>query len=57
MKDTWIEIVKFSVPAILVMIAAYIVMKNFMDNQLNNAKINLKLANQKLIIPVRVQAY
>ena len=57
MKDTWIEIVKFSVPAILVMIAAYVVMKNFMDNQLNNAKINLKLANQKLITPVRLQAY
>lgn len=57
MKDAWIEIIKFSVPALLVLAAAYIVMKNFMDQQIQNSKINLKLTNAKIITPIRLQAY
>jgi len=57
MKDTWMEIIKFSVPALLVLAAAYIVMKNFMESQMNNSKANLKIANAKIITPLRLQAY
>lgn len=57
MKEAWIEIIKFTIPALLVLAAAYIVMKNFMDQQIQNSKINLKLTNAKIITPIRLQAY
>lgn len=57
MKDTWIDLLKYVVPAIVVALTAYIVMKNFLDKEITNSKINLKLGNAKIITPIRLQAY
>jgi hypothetical protein len=57
MKETWIDLIKYTVPALVVLLTAYTVMKSFMDREVVNAKINLKLQNSKIITPIRLQAY
>ena len=57
MKDTWIDLVKYTVPALVVLLTAYAVMKSFLDKEINRAKIDLRLNNARIIVPVRLQAY
>ncbi len=57
MKDTLIELVKYVVPALIVLATAYIVMKSFMDREITKARLDYKLNNAKLITPIRLQAY
>ena len=55
--ENLIEIVKYTVPAIIVLITAYVVMKSFMDREVTKARLDYKLDNSKLITPIRLQAY
>ncbi len=57
MKDTLVELVKYTVPALIVLLTAYVVMKNFLDKEISKTKLSIKLTNTKLITPVRLQAY
>lgn len=57
MKDTWIDLIKYIVPALIVLLTSYLVMKNFLDKEINSAKLNLKISNAKIITPIRLQAY
>ncbi len=54
---TIIELVKYVVPALIVLAASYVVMKSFMDNEITKTRLDFKLNNSKLITPVRLQAY
>ena len=55
--DYTFELVKFILPAGIVFITAYYLVKNFLDHESKKRSIDLKLANQSLITPIRLQAY
>lgn len=55
--ETLIDLVKYTVPAIIVLITAYVVMKSFMEREITKARLDYKLDNSKLITPIRLQSY
>ncbi len=55
--DYLFEIVKIILPAAIVFLTAYFLVKNFLDHESSKRLVDLKLANQTLITPIRLQAY
>jgi hypothetical protein len=56
MKD-FIEILKITLPSIIMLIAVYYIVGGFLRNNENRQKLKAIHGNQKLITPVRLQAY
>ena len=56
MEDT-LEILKYTIPAFIVFISVFFIMKKFMDNEYRKLLFELKRSNQKLTTPIRLQAY
>lgn len=54
---TVLEIIKITVPAMVVFAAAYFVLKQFLDNQRAMKQIELKQNQQNTTTPLRLQAY
>ncbi len=54
---TVLEIIKITVPAMVVFAAAYFVLKQFLDNQRVMKQIELKQNQQNTTTPLRLQAY
>lgn len=58
---TFLEILKYTVPAIIVGLTAYFIIKRFVDNEQKKTILQIKEAQQnqalKTITPVRLQAY
>jgi len=57
MKEAIIEILKITIPSLIVLVTSYLVMKTFIDRELNKQKQDFKINNSKLITPIRLQAY
>jgi hypothetical protein len=57
MLDQTFEIVKIILPAGIVFITTYYLVKNFLDHDSRKRVVDLKLGNQTLITPIRLQAY
>lgn len=57
MKEVVIETIKFIIPSLVVLATAYLVMRSFFDKEQAQSKVNIKLANAKIITPIRLQAY
>ena len=55
--DYLFELVKIVLPAAIVFLTAYYLVKNFLDHESRKKTIDLKLANQTVITPIRLQAY
>src|ERR1700741_706539 len=55
--DELFEIVKIILPAGIVFITTYYLVKNFLDHESRKKTLDLKLANQAVITPIRLQAY
>lgn len=55
--DELFEIVKIILPAGIVFITTYYLVKNFLDHESRRKTVDLKLANQSVITPIRLQAY
>lgn len=55
--DLFIEIVKYSMPAIVAFITIYMIMKQFLEHQLRKESMDIRRLNQQAITPVRLQAY
>ncbi len=55
--DVVLEILKYTLPAIVVFLTAYLVIRNFLKNEEQRRKVELALANQKELLPLRLQAY
>lgn len=51
------EIAKMILPAGIVFITTYYLVKNFLDQESRKKAMDLKLANQSVITPIRLQAY
>lgn len=55
--DETFEIFKIILPAGIVFLTTYYLVKNFLDHENRKRVVDLKLANQALITPIRLQAY
>ncbi len=55
--DQIFEIVKLILPAGIVFLTTYYLVKNFLDQESRKKMIDVKLANQAVITPIRLQAY
>lgn len=55
--DPLFEIVKIVLPSVIVFLTAYYLVKNFLDHESRKRIVDLKLANQTVITPIRLQAY
>jgi hypothetical protein len=53
----FLEILKFSLPAIIVFLTAYLLIRKFLDNEQKIKKTELMFKNEQYIFPVRMQAY
>ncbi|PKP22418.1 MAG: hypothetical protein CVU05_04080 [Bacteroidetes bacterium HGW-Bacteroidetes-21] len=52
-----LEILKYVLPAMIVLITAYFLIKSFLDQETKKTMLEVKKQNQKMITPVRLQAY
>lgn len=55
--DPLFEIIKILLPSAIVFLTAYYLVKNFLDHESRKRIVDLKLANQTVITPIRLQAY
>ena len=51
------ELLKYTIPALIVFLTTYLIIYKFLKNENQRRKVELMLNNQKLIIPIRIQAY
>lgn len=51
------ELIKILVPALLVMYAMFLVMRNFLQKQFDQKLIDIKIKNSETTLPLRLQAY
>ncbi len=51
------EILKYTIPALIVFLTAYLLIRKFLENEQKIRKINLMMKNDQFILPVRLQAY
>ncbi len=55
--DAFIEFIKFTIPGLIVFATAYFMIKSFLDHEDKKRQLEYKTGNQKLITPVKLQAY
>ena len=55
--DVLLEILKYALPSVLLLILCYLMLANFMDNEEKRRSYFLKKETQKSALPVRMQAY
>ncbi len=55
--DSIFEILKLILPAGIVFLTTYYLVKSFLDKGKTNKEMDVKLANQSVITPIRLQAY
>jgi hypothetical protein len=51
------EILKYTVPALIVFLTAYLILNKLITNEYKKQKVEIVLNNQKIITPIRIQAY
>ncbi|HLG02196.1 MAG TPA: hypothetical protein VI731_01295 [Bacteroidia bacterium] len=52
-----LEILKYLLPAVVVFAAGYMTVKNFLDTETKRRLAEIRLANQNVVTPMRIQAY
>jgi hypothetical protein len=52
-----VEILKITIPSLIVFLTAYYVLKTVLQKENENRKLQVVLQNQKIITPLRLQAY
>ncbi len=52
-----LEILKYTIPALVVFATAYFIIKSFIENEQKKKLLDLRSGDQKLIMPIRLQAY
>lgn len=52
-----LEILKYVLPAAIVLVTAYFMIRSFLDHETARRTLEVKGQNQKMITPVRLQAY
>lgn len=52
-----LELLKITIPGLLVFLAAYFVLSNYMENDYRKRMLELKSSERSAIVPIRLQAY
>lgn len=55
--EAFFEVLKYTLPALIVMGTAYLILKTFLDEERQKRRIEYKTNNYKVITPIRLQAY
>lgn len=55
--EDFLDILKYTIPALAVLAAAYFSIKNFLDHDCKRKMLQLKADNKKVTIPMRIQAF
>lgn len=55
--ETVLEILKYTLPALIVFITTYLVLNKLINSDQHKRKTEVLLNNQKIITPIRIQAY
>jgi hypothetical protein len=55
--QTFLEILKYTLPSLIIFIVVFIIIKTFLENMQNSHLADLKSERQKVIAPAKVQAY
>ena len=54
---TFLEIIKYTLPSLVVFFTAYFIIRSFLQNMQEKQRLDLVRDNQKIITPIRLQAY
>lgn len=57
MGNLFLEILKITLPSIVVFLTAYLIIRSFFENKEKEDEQKLKLRNKEQVLPVRLQAY
>jgi hypothetical protein len=52
-----IELLKYTIPALIVFLTAYLILNKLISNEDKRRKVETILNNQKMLLPIRLQAY
>jgi len=52
-----LEILKYILPSLVVLAAAYYLLKLFLENEQKKRAVDIKMAGYKIVTPIRLQAY
>jgi hypothetical protein len=55
--EDFLDILKYILPSVITFLASYLIIKRFLDNDYRKKTVDIKMQNQKTIMPVRLQAY
>ena len=55
--ETFLEILKYSIPALIVFATVYTIMKKYMDNQYALESLKFRQGQNQDILPLKLQAY
>jgi hypothetical protein len=55
--ETFLEILKITIPSVIVFLTAFFVIREFINNETKKIQIEVKKTQQNAITPVRLQAY
>ncbi len=51
------DLLKITIPGILILYTAYLLVRSFLQKQLDEVHLNLRHKNQEIVTPIRLQAY
>jgi len=55
--ELFYEIIKFTLPSVIVFLTTYFLVKNFLDQDIRKEAMNIKRGNREIITPIRLQAF
>lgn len=55
--EVFLEILKYTFPALLMLLLTYLILSNFVDNEENRRRFLIRKESQKNLMPVRLQAF
>jgi len=55
--DTFLDILKYVLPSVITFLTAFFLVRNFLERDYKNQMMAMKGENQKMITPLRLQAY
>ncbi|MFH6984801.1 hypothetical protein [Marinoscillum sp. 108] len=51
------DLLKITIPGLLILYTAYLIVRSFMNKQLDELHLSLRHKNQEVVLPIRLQAY
>jgi len=55
--DAFLDLVKITIPAIIVLYAVYLIVKSFLNREFDKKVLELRMKNSETVLPIRLQAY